>query len=239
MLYHTRTRIFKSQERTLAPTAGTIVEGMALITTVVNGVGGVLASGGNSGEVFAGISLNYYTMPSQGVQVDTITVPATGPYTATLSYAPLNPTTGVSAVTADGTTSVLAYNAGVASGQFSLTGTGNQTITFNSAQAGNTYIVTYFRTLSVDEAEMTYGDSITLGAITASHRTNSVGALLSGEIWTDSIDPSANWLAPNISNLATGAGGIITRGGSGATIPGYILQAPTADVPFLGIQLNS
>jgi len=239
MLYMPKTRIRESYEWPVnTALASTLYEGQVLINSLSNGIGSVTQSNGNGSDVWAGVSLNVWQVPTTAKWVDSITVPSAAPYTGTLSNAPISPSsTTISAQTADGTTSVLSYNGGVGSGQFSVTG--NTQINFNAAQAGNTYIVTYTYTMSTQQAISYFGDGVVLER-SPSQITNTVGVIRAGLVYTDQFDASQNWYAASISNITTGAGGVFTRGGSGMALTWVtVFEAPSVNYPWLGLYINS
>jgi hypothetical protein len=236
MLYMPKTRIREAYEWPVNSGASTIFEGQVLVNSVQNGVAAVLQSSGANTDVWAGVAFNVWQVGTTAKYVDVITVPSGSPYTATLSNTPVSPSTTMSAVTLDGSTSVLAYNSGVASGQFSVSG---NVITFNSAQAGNVYYVTYTYTLSTQQAISYYGDGFVLKR-SPSSITNTTGVIRAGLVYTDQYDASVNWYAPNILTIKTGANGLFTIGGSGTSLTWCtVFEAPTNSFPFLGLYINT
>jgi hypothetical protein len=243
MLYMPKTRIRESYEWPVYSGASTLYEGQCLVSVMTAGIAQVTQSAGTTGDTnFAGVSLNVWQVPTTAKWVDTITVPSVSPYTATLSNAPVSPgSTTMSAVTSAG--SALTYNSGVGSGQYTITN--STTITFNVAQAGNTYLVTYTYTMSTQQAISYYGQGDVL-KLSPSQITNTVGVIRGGLIYTDQFDASQNWYGAvnaNANNtpsyISTGASGVFTIGGSGCTLPWVtVYEAPSVNYPWLGLYIN-
>jgi len=245
MILHNSSHFYETQEVFLASgSLNTIFEGQVLtmagatsaFSSTVGGIGTVSVSAGASTDIFAGLALNVYKVPTTAKYVDVITVPSASPYTSVLSFAPVSPsTTTISAVTETGT--ALTYNAGLSSAQFSVTA--STTINFNSAQAGNTYYVTYNYSLTVAEALTLFGDGY-VWKREPSQVTQTIGAVTRGIIYTDAFDPSSNWYQAQPSPLYTGASGVITLSTtSTVTIPGRVVQAPSNAFPYLGVWIGN
>jgi len=245
MILHHSSKFYETMEVFLDPSnLNTIFEGQVLsiqgessaFNSAVGGIGTVIPSAGASTDIWAGLALNVYKVPSTAKYVDVITVPSASPYTASLTYAPVSPSTStMSAVTETGT--ALTYNSSVGSGQYKVTS--STTITFNSAQAGNTYYVVYSYSLTVSQALTLFGDGY-VWKREPSQITQTIGAVTRGIVYTDAFDASSNWYGAQPSPLYTGAAGIITLSStSTVTIPGRVLQAPSNDFPYLGVWLGN
>jgi len=233
MLLHAKTRIIESRDWPINPASSEIFEGMALTNNVVNGVGTVQASAGSSNDVFAGFALNVQKCPTTAKYVELVTIPASpGPYTWTLANTPISPSgSTVSFVSAAGT--ALSYGSGADNASVS----GN-VITFDSSDAGEQYYVTYAYSPTVAQLIYLFGDGVVLKREPAAV-TNTVGVIRAGLLYTDQFDPSQNWWAANIADLHTGAGGVVTRGGSGSAIHAQVVAAPGVDFPYLGLYFSA
>lgn len=245
MLLHPKCRFVETTEWPIASTAATLFEGMALINisttatafssgATTSTIGAVKESAGGAGEVFAGFALNVNRLPTTATMVEKVTVPAVTPFTVTLLNTPLTPSTTTSVVTTDGVTA-LVFNAGVASGQYNLVGT---TVTFNTAQAGISYYVVYRYTPSQAQARYLFGDGSVVGPLAPADITGTVGVIRAGIVYTDAFDPSKNWFANAIGDVTSGAGGLLTRAGSGATVRAQVIAAPSVDFPYLGLYFD-
>jgi hypothetical protein len=203
-----------------------IVAGSCLTSITESGRGKVKRSTGTSADIFAGFSLVSQVKDGKAVKIETLTIPASGPYTLTLAKTP-SADADISVRTAGGT----AYTQGVAAnGVYSVSGA---VLTFHSSNASVSVIVTYKYNITVTEAAMLWGDQAGVGSPT--DVTNTVSISHSGYIYTDQFDSGADWNAASITDLKTGANGLVVRGGSGVAIKGSIVEVPTADTPFLGL----
>lgn len=235
MLFLPKTRPMDTIELPILSSAPSFLEGTALIYTMEGGVNKVTQSAGAANtDIFAGVAFNLNRVPSTSVFVDTVTAP-TGGGNRTLTFTPLNPSTQVSVVEVS-TGTALTFNAGAGAGQFNLSGT---TITFNTAEAGKTYYVTYRYTLTVDQARMRFGDGSWYGSGAPTSATQSIGVIKSGIVYTDMFTTQDNWSAANAGTIKVGANGYFQIGGTGATVQGSVRETPTPDFPWLGLYLNT
>ncbi len=225
------TRIQLSMEVPLSPNAAQIEEGQALQWTSMNGQNYVTQGTGTAGQ-FAGVAFGYFMRPNTGVVVDTLTVPATAPYTVTLSQSPNN-VAAVSVVS--GSTQFTQVTSLTAASQYTIGGSNNQTLTFDSANAGATVTVTYRMNLTVFQAEMYTGDGYIVNA--PSNVTGTIGVIQKGVVMTSNFDTSVYWGAGNINNITCAAGGYFTTGGSGAAVNATVYSVPTQDMPYLGLNI--
>lgn len=225
-IYNPLTEVRFSKEMRQAAGASIAQEGLALVSVLTAGVQGVTTSGGNSGEIFAGFSFTRTSaanfLPTSEVKVETFVIPAGG--VVTVSRAPTSSTTLVYDVTDGGA---------VTGGNTSVTGAA-VTITAASTRGavGNTVRVTYRYALTVAEAKLKYGD-VTPGGY-AGNMLGTIGVAQSGKIFTNCFDTTIDW--SGVTTIKTGANGLLTNTGSGATVSGYVTDVPSVDYPFLGIQ---
>jgi len=240
MLELSLTKILLSQEMPLYANAPAFDEGTPLEfvmgTTQANtgapvGAGNVVQpTTGTSGAYFAGIALNVFTRPSTGVWIDTLVVGSTTP-TVTLSQIPTAAST-ISVVV--GTTQYSQVGSAPTSTQYTVGGTNNQTLTFNTAAAGQTVVVTYRYNLTIQQAEIFVGDGVA-GGYSPSSVTGTVGCIERGIVFTSDFNTSVYWGAGNITNITGASGGLLTTGGTGCAVTGTVYQIPTTDIPFLGV----
>lgn len=233
MLYMPKTKVEFADSLDIVAAQPSIFEGQLLQAVVENGIGKVQLGAASGTAIIAGIAYKYFRQPTSAKMVENVTVPAGGG-TVTLSRTPLTPSTASLAYDVTGATA-LTYNAGVGSGQYAVTGA---VISFNAAQAGHVVTVIYGYTLSVTEANLLYGDNHYIGSLEPSNFSNKIGCIKRGHVWTDQYDPAINWFASPRGNMTMGANGLITVGGSGPVIPGFLLEAPSVDSPYLGIAIN-
>jgi hypothetical protein len=225
-VYRPLTEVRFSKEMRIASGATIDGEGFALVTTLSGGVQGVAKSGGSSGEIFAGFSFTQTSaanfLVNTEVKVEQFVIPAGG--AITLSRTPTSSTTSVYDITDGGA---------ISGGNLAVSGN-VATITAASTRGatGNTVRVTYRYALTVAEFKLKYGD-VTPGGY-AGHQLGTVGVAQNGKIFTNCFDTTIDWSA--VTTIRTGAGGLLTNTGSGATVNGYVTDVPSVDYPFLGLQ---
>jgi hypothetical protein len=228
--------VFPARSYELDPTISTaLTEGIAMqnfFTTAGTPIVKPTAGGADT-ESFIGLLAVKRAPQATKLEVEVVTVPATSPYTRTLSYTPV----GAPQIrTAAGVAIVPDANASLADGEYTISGA---TITFHSAQAGVVMTVTYKRNLTVLEQRALEGDGAEPGVIKAHVAVGSVGILSHGIFYTDMVDQSAAWYAATASTVVKGgANGLLQIAGTGATVrDAVVLQFPTANVPFVGLKI--
>lgn len=234
MLDRSRLRIDRSRAgQALLSTIGlaNLQEGQPMTADIENGIGVVRPSTGAADSIFAGFSIfNERVIPSVATKVERVTAVDT---TLTLSKTPNTTTFFVKTLAG----LVVVYNAGVAAGQYSVTG---NVITLNAAQTGLTFDVSYPYNLTVNEALSLFGTGI-IGP-SAVDQFKSVDLITGGEIFTDQFDPTVDWSAliteASTTVLKARANGLVSINGNGAIIrDARVIHVPSADLPFLGISI--
>lgn len=212
-------------------------EGLVLVSVLDSGIEKVRLSQGNSTERPVGFSTSDNQTIDSLPKAETKVVPASpGPYTVTLAKAPMG-AFGSSTVSVQASNGSLLTEvaSGPATGEFSVNYT-TGVITFNSAQAGLTYLIGYRAALTVAEArQLFYQRNInnTAGAI-----FNQVGLMTGeGEMYTYEYDTAANWSGTSDRQVRTAANGLITIGGSNAIV-GLLIKSPTSDDASVGVKFN-
>lgn len=248
MLDNSYSRIQINAELPLSDVTLPVEEGMALQYVVENGVNKVTrATGAATSNLFAGVAMSYFRSPTQAPAVDVLTVDPTT-YTVTLSQTPTAaaailvknvfiPTSGNTSPI--GGSTVYTYDTGAvapASGHY-IVSAGLTTLTFNANSAGQQVYVVYLYALTAQQAAALVGDGIL--ATQASDVTGTIGVIQRGIVYTSNYDPVQDWGATDINNITIAAGGIFTRGGTGAPCPRVLVHTvPTGDQPFLGLMLS-
>ncbi len=205
--------------------AGTVLsaDGQALVATTTNGVRTVKPATGSGAEVFAGISFVQTSaapfLPTTAVKAETFVVPAGN--VVTLAKTPVAGTL-VAVNNADNSTVVIASTTGSA-------------VTLTSA-VGLTVTVYYRTALSVLDAQAIAGN-VQPGGFSG-NIFGSVSVVQTGVVFTDQFDSAVNWFTATGLKLAAN-GQITNQAGAGSSIPGTIVQAPSADYPYLGISFNA
>jgi hypothetical protein len=182
--------------------------------------------------------------------VEAVTVPAApGPYTVQLANNNVVATTAGDGSTASLRCALTASpfteltledtggGGGVATGEVGLEpATG--ILTFNSAQAGGAYTVTYRYNLTVAEARLKfYQRNINNEASTLFSQVG-VGHGV-GEIYTDQFDATVDWSTVTVveaaGSVANGDAGTVTSGGAGTDLDARVISVPNVNNPLLGI----
>lgn len=224
MIYLPLSKFVDSSETIVAAGATITAEGQALVRATGATSTGVTPSQGVSGEIFAGFSIAGTSAApfaaSYLTKVEKFIVPSSG--TVQLAFAPvagqvfvLDSTTGLAVAITGGVTVV--------------------SNTVNGLTSGDTVFVTYKYAATVIQARVAQGD-IQPGGYVGNY-VSQIGLIKRGLIFTDQFDASANWTSP--SSITIAAGGILTVGGSGTAVNGYVVAPPNMDVPFLGIEFSA
>lgn len=223
MLYLPNSKIVDSSDVLVAAGAIITAEGQALIRASGAPSSGVTVSGGSSSEIFAGFSIQGVSAAPYPAlylsKVEKFTVPGSG--IVQLAQTPVSGQLGVY----DTTTST----------QVSSPTVVGSTVT--GLTAGDIVNVTYQYAATVIQSRSIIGDTQPGGS--AGYSVGQTGLIQRGTIFTDQFNAAVNWAAATA--IKTQANGQITdQTGSGATITGaYVVQAPTSDVPFLGITFSA
>jgi hypothetical protein len=242
MLLLSKTQIFGSIERVAqAADLPNLFEGAALVNVVntSTGVGEVLRSTSGTTDAFVGIAQNLLRFPTTTGQVQSITVPASSPYTVTLNgLVTANTAIGVF----NGTTLLTqgTPSAGTVYGIATVVvnGVSLTQLTFAAGDAGNTFQVTYKQILTYAQAAVLFGDQYVR---LASDMTSTISVITHGLVFTDAFDPTSVWNTPL---LKTTSGGIFAAQSSSLTgtnivvTKAQVVSAPSAAFPYLGIMLQ-
>lgn len=225
MIYFPQTRGYVSQELPVATGQQVTAEGQALVAVNgTDGTFGVKPSAASSGEQVVGVAVSQQLIITSKARVESHVVPVG--LGVTLGRTP-----------SAGTTSVYDHTAGAvipASGGSNWTLSGKD-LTLPSGTAGHTISVYFKYAVTVEESRSLQGDVYPGGA--AGSSLGQVGVFKNGTIFTDQFDTTVNW---NVANpvVKTGANGQFTLGGSGTTVSCIVVQVPSADSQFLGLNLQ-
>lgn len=223
MIYGPFSKYLDSSEAKVAPGAVIDAEGMVLVRAKAAQSAGVMPSTGVAGaELFVGFSIAGTSAApfAEGFsnKQETFTVPATGK--VKLQFAPLPNQVFVF----DNST-----NAAVVG--FTVT---DQTV--NGLTAGDSVTITYKYSLSVVQARALYGD-IQPGGYSGAY-VNQIGLIKRGMIYTDQFDASKNWAAA--TGVKMGVGGQVTdQTGTGDAITAVIIDVPSSEVTYLGLEFSA
>lgn len=204
--------------------AGSLIgaEGIALARAEENGEEVVIPSTGSS-DVFMGFSYGQTMTPLTKSLVQSLVVPAA--LTVTLDKEPVS---GQIFIT-NGTTEQTAGNPATTANEYSISG---KVITFHADQEDATMTTTI--RYSPTAMELVYSDDLDNTSVSATDYLSSIGAIQTGEIFTDMFDAGDEFVGGAACSM--GAGGLVVAG-TGNTIPNAIIShVPNSVNPFLGIR---
>lgn len=237
MLNYDKTRFGDSFPMPAAPGANIVESGLALILVASNdGIeANVKPSTGAAGETFYGISITDQSVPALLTGVFTYTVK-----TGEAGVAVANVGTIVGFV--DGTERIQLIRAGVpfgnvtgidvsAGGVVSLPagdGAGANVETL----VGDVIQITYTYAPTVAQRQYAAGTIFNSGAALADP-----GVARTGLFFTSNFDTASAWAVRDVPKL--GANGTFTKAGGGADATGArVVALPTAEFPFLGLEIS-
>lgn len=225
MLYLPLSKFPDSSETVVAPGAAITAEGQALVRAAASPASGVTVSQGGATEIFAGFAVAGVSAAPLALlyanKQETILAPAGG--ILVLALTPVAGQVALFDVTAN---AAVAFGGGVALVANTVTG----------LTAGHSIVVTYKYAPTVVQARAIQGD-VQPGGYAGSY-VGQVGLVKRGVLYTSEFDASVNWAAATA--IKTAANGQITdQNGAGTVIPGYVVAAPSGDVPFLGIEFSA
>lgn len=223
MLYFPNGRPALSTELPIASGASIAAEGQCLVgSTAAGGVFGVAPSAGSAGENFLGFAVSQQIAVTAFPKVEEKVSPNTDIIT-------LARTPNASSLTVwNVTTSTLL----VVTTDYTVSG---KTVTMGSSYRGHTIRFIYKFTPTAVEARAIQGDVYPGGA--AGTSIGQVGIFQKGTVYTSEFNSAVDWQAANPA-VKTGANGLVTIGGSGATIDCVIVQIPSTTNPYLGLLLK-
>lgn len=224
-------RFDRSTTRAVNPANLISVEGAPLV--VDNSVdNGVKVSVGGASEIWSGVSISQQNTITQSAFVDLLTA-STGATPTTNTTYPLAASTAVYVYDTTSSSALAIVTSAPASGQVEVAA-GSTLLTFNTAQAGHNVTVYYRYNTTAAQSQGLQGTILPGGDSGAI--LNVVGVLIAGDIYTDQWDASVSWAANPVA-VKLSAAGLFTVGGSGITVPGRVIHAPTSDDPFLGLSV--
>lgn len=231
MLYFPSTRIELSLERPVA--SGVIIdaEGMGAVADYTGGVFGVKPSTGAAGDRFVGVTINRVIDPLSRPYLEAGSVASAA---ALLAFAPIPGTLRVVNVSTN--TAFTVVGGAPNAGEVQIDGTNPKKLNFNAADNGVAFVTSYKFALTVAQSIASQGMQDPGGP--AGRYLGQVGLITRGDVFTDQFDTLADWSVTS-PTLKLGANGQFTQGGSGATIPGYIIAIPTVGAALLGFHVNA
>lgn len=221
MFYLPKQKNTLSHEAAIAAGASFSAEGQAAVRTSGATANGVSPATGGASDVFAGFVIvgtsaaplaePYYN------KVETFLVPSTG--TITLSLTPVS-----------GQVSVLDVTAGSAVSSPSVSGANITGLT-----SAHTVTVTYKYSVTVQQSINLQGNVQPGGY--AGAQVGQVGLITRGTVYTSEFDASVDWAAATAIKLKAN-GQLTDQSGSGNTVKGFVVDLPTEEIPFLGVEFD-
>ncbi len=235
MLDLTRTTFGRVFEKEVAMAATIGAEGRLIQATMVNG-SEVISEAAASGSLdLVGFSTMSMVTPDEVPFVEEAVVPAAAPYTIQLDKNNITPLMirVYDATAASDLTEVAGAPAGTQYQCVDATGL----LTFNAAEAGNDVVIYYRYNPTVLEARMNFWQAHVNRNSPSVFARVGVGCGKC-QVYTSEFDPTQDYTAG--SALTSGAGGIITIGGGGTTLPtGHrVISAPSAGDAWLGLEMS-
>lgn len=221
MLYFPNGRPALSTELPIVAGAVIAAEGQALVGVTAAGVFGVQASGGNSSENFLGLAVSQQIALTTFPKVQEVVTPNTD--TVVLARTPSASTLSIYDLTAGALLTITT--------DYTVSGA---TITTNVALRGHLLRYTYKFAPTAVEARAIAGDVYPGGA--AGTSIGQVGIFQKGTVYTTEFDSTKDWTTSVV--VKTGANGLLTQGGSGATVDCVIVNTPNTTNPYLGLMLK-
>jgi hypothetical protein len=241
-MLHQLTRELITLPFPVASTLTNFAEGVALNIINQSGVGVLtLTASAASTDKFGGASRSQWNTPTTGIYFDTLTVPSSSPYTATLSNALAGTGTEILLYNTTASAYITPQTAAAPATGYAQVANGSTTVTFNSAQAGATVTVQYRYNLTAAQALALTGNGIP--GFSPPQVTGVLDTIRQGIVYTDQFDASKDWTtwAGGSGSVLVGNAGQFTLGatGSNAVVPNaVVVAAPTSTLPFLGLYYN-
>lgn len=236
MLDINKSRFFETHVANVHSSIGAIEEGSALVYTLEGGQGVVKPSEAAAAQKYAGCALGRSGTPTIVPFFELKAVPATGPYTVTLSKTLSGSAIRVTHIAANGTrTTLVVGDPSTTAGAYSIS---NGVITVHSGKASGTLELSYRYAITLQEAIFRYNFSMN-----GSHNVTDIGTIgvvTTGVIFTDRYDVASDWSTyTGAAPVYITADGLYTMTSSGNTeISAAVVSVPSASNMFLGLHVN-
>lgn len=227
-------RIELSQMMPKSDLVASIAEGALLVGVMEGGRLVAKPSTGSGTERPLGFGRSQFMNPVSAPKVETTVVPAS-PYKITLQKTPNHAAVGDIGVFINGVAATVAATSPGGTGEAQWV-VGSKDIIFHSTDATKDIKVVYSYDLTLIEAQMLYGQGI---GDAGQSVVNGLDVITKAQVlFTDFYDASDNW-ATTSGPIKCGPGGKMTLAGSGTPLDKcYVIQAPTANNPFLGVYVS-
>ncbi len=238
MIYNSLCQIRVSNPYGVAAGVTAVEEGRALIGVRENGtLKAKIAVGGANTEEFIGFALNERTAPSifpLVLENEVVVLLEAGKWGVQLPKT-LTGTPRVSYVSS-GTALTVASGA-PAAGEYRVVGS---QIEVNTADLGKALRIVGNYVPNIADLMYLGGDNSPTTFSTITSLIDTTGVIEQGVVYTSNYDVTVDWASwTPATGLKAVANGVVSTSGTGATIRGRVVQAPTQDIPFLGIDFSS
>lgn len=236
MLNMNKCQIFESYHSPVHSQITHIEEGSFLVHVLEGGIGKVRPSQGGTSEKFAGVAIGRSATPTVVPFFELKAVPATSPYTVTLSKVLNGSAIRVTHIAANGTRTEL--DPGTPASQADEYSIAAGVITVHSSKASGTLELSYRYAISLQEAIYRYNFNMLGTSNVADIETQ--GMLTTGTVYTDCYDVTSDWGTwSGTAPVYLTAGGIVTLTSSGNTeLDAAVVSVPSASDMFLGLQIK-
>lgn len=247
MLHLSKSDPRRTTSRPVAAGVGAIEEGIGLIAVREGGIMKVKPGvGAANTEEFAGFAINERTAPANFplvrenqsvVLLETgiwgIRIPKAVVGTPRITYSATN--VALTEYTAD-------LDSVLEAGEYKLATltNGDYSIQVVEADLGKKLNVIYSYAPTVADLMMLGGDNSPVTFSTITGIVGETGVFEEGVVYTSNYDVIVDWANwTPAAPIKIGANGVVKTSGNGATVPGgRVIEAPTADSPFLGISFR-
>jgi hypothetical protein len=227
-----------SRNRAVASGVTSLEEGIGLIAVRVAGQVTVKPGvGGANTEEFAGVALNERTAPTLAPLVyrAKVVLVTSGQWGVVLNRNVVGTPRVV--YTASGTALTASGGGAPTAGQYRVVN--NNVVEVNTADLGKEIEVTYTYAPTIADLYQLGGDNSPTTFATLPTLIGVTGVIEEGLVYTTNFDPSADWAGwTPASTIKVGANGVFQIGGTGASVKGRVMHAPSVDIPFLGIDFS-
>jgi len=211
-----------------------IIEGQGLAFVMENNVQTIKPSSATANEFFAGVAMTSLKWPTKILVIETLVAVAT---TLTLTYTPVTPSTDMRLYNVT-ESQALTYGSASNDNEYAVSGA---VATLHSGDSGDTILAIYKRAVSVSEAELLFGRGPEVALRETASVTRQVDVIRKGRVATDQIIAADNWGATTAATVikSTASGLLTTQSVNGGTVDGMVMEAPTAESPWLVVEYDA
>lgn len=235
--------LHKTRDLDIVPGTTVNEEGFPLVKTFVNGKEAVMIHDGNTADkpTFIGFSYSESLTPITATNGATITLDDAGK--GKVFHPILTGQVSVYEVAIDDETGVVKRGKRIANADVAVDPADARVITVTGQESKKVEVVYAFAPTTLDlQQESRFRVLIPMGS--SSSMTGTIGAIIDGEVYTDKVDLSADFTAPEIK-FAVNDAGLLTCY-TGATAPANsvaidnmeLIEYPNASNPYVGVRFT-